>query len=140
MIQMILLLLNQPLFARDPRRLGAIGGMKFFEDRRDMIFHGAFGQHQTRGDLLVAEALGQEAQHTALALAEPFVLRLLRRLAPASEFGNHARGDAGLYDARRRVHVRRSAALLCYRTRLPSRVSMPIATIPHSIRPSSARC
>ena len=63
-----------------------------------MVFDGAFGQHQARGDFAVAEPVGQQAQHVDLALAEQLVFGCGWRVA-AREFGDQAGGDAGLNDA-----------------------------------------
>ena len=86
------------MLAGDARGLGAVGGVELVEDGRDVVFDGAFGQHQARGDFAVAEPVGQQAQHVDLALAEQLVFGCGWRVA-AREFGDQAGGDAGLNDA-----------------------------------------
>src|SRR4051794_29920095 len=64
---------DQSLLAGHTCGLSAISCVEFVKDGANVVLDRALGQHQARGDLFIAQAVGKQAQHVALALAEWFI-------------------------------------------------------------------
>src|SRR5579883_3141904 len=90
--------LNEAALARHIGRLRPVGRVQLDENIRDMIFNGAFSQHQPRGNLAVAGALSQQFEDIQFALAQVFLLGSgsARSGATSAKLHEQPRSDLGL--------------------------------------------